>query len=302
MATTVYTSDTTKKTFLMSEWARTNNTYSGCDMAATITVKTPAGVVMQMLGTVQTISVSTSQNKVPVRALGDINAKDYVDGPRTIAGSIIFTVFDKHWSSELREQLIDLGIFTNQHILADELPPFDVTISFANEYGYSSYMSIRGVRLMNEGQTMSINDIYTENTYQYVAMDLDYMKPCDYINGDVETLPSNIGDSSGEVTDIQKPVETIPTTSEPNVTPRPPVSPKLDDDFSYSRISPDSYSTLAMYAGALQRQKNAYLAKAKMIYNPYESEQKPKYDALVQKINDGYAKKLKEGIDYYGKK
>ena len=57
----------------------------------------------------------------------------------------------------------------------DELPPFDITISFANEYGTQARLAIYGVRIINEGQTMSINDVYTENTYQFVATDIEYM-------------------------------------------------------------------------------------------------------------------------------
>ena len=270
-------------------------------MAVTITIKTEAGTISQYLGSLQTISVSTSQNKVPVRCLGDINAKDYVDGPRTIAGSLVFAVFDQHWTTELREKLNDMGVYQNKHTIADELPPFDVTINFENEYGYGSYMAIKGIRLMNEGQTMSINDIYTENTYQYVAMDIDYMRSFYYINGRSDDIPDNIGDSGGEVTDVKKPVETIPSTSEPEITPRPAVSPKLDDDFSYSRIAPDSCKTLAQYKASLLKQRSIYMVKARSLYNEYDTEQKKKLDALIQKISDGYSAKLKQGIDYFNK-
>lgn len=270
-------------------------------MAVTITIKTEAGTISQYLGSLQTISVSTSQNKVPVRCLGDINAKDYVDGPRTIAGSLVFAVFDQHWTTELREKLNDMGVYQNKHTIADELPPFDVTINFENEYGYGSYMAIKGIRLMNEGQTMSINDIYTENTYQYVAMDIDYMRSFYYINGRSDDIPDNIGDSGGEVTDVKKPVETIPSTSEPEITPRPAVSPKLDDDFSYSRIAPDSCKTLAQYKTSLLKQRNIYMKKARSLYNENDPEQKKKLDALIQKISDGYSVKLKQGIDYFNK-
>ena len=61
------------------------------------------------------------------------------------------------------------------HFIADEIPPFNITITFANEYGFDSRMAIYGVRLINEGQTMSVNDLYIENTYQFVANDINYM-------------------------------------------------------------------------------------------------------------------------------
>ena len=57
--------------------------------------------------------------------------------------------------------------------MADEIPALDLTISFANEYGRMSSMRIFGVKLLNEGQVMSINDLYTENTYQFVALGME---------------------------------------------------------------------------------------------------------------------------------
>lgn len=268
-------------------------------MVATITINTQQGSIAQVIGSLQTISVSTSQNKMPVRCLGDINAKDYVDGPRTIAGSLIFTVFDRHWSKDIRDQLIGLGVYQNKHIIADEFPPFDVTISFANEYGYESRMAIKGIRIMTEGQTMSINDIYTENTYQYVAMDIDYMDSVGFINGQSDNIPANIGDVSGEVVDIVKPKEVIPETSTPEIVPRPPVSQKLDDDFSYSRIVPESFLNLKEYKSSLLKQKDLYLDKAKQLYDPNGKETKNKYNALKQEIANGYSAKLKQGIQYF---
>lgn len=62
-----------------------------------------------------------------------------------------------------------------QAFLVDELPPFDVVISLANEYGLRSKLVIYGVRLLNEGQVMSVNDVFTENTYQFMATDIEYM-------------------------------------------------------------------------------------------------------------------------------
>lgn len=296
MPTSIFTE---KKIVGGSDWIVTNNTYSGCDMVATITINTQQGSIAQVIGSLQTISVSTSQNKMPVRCLGDINAKDYVDGPRTIAGSLIFTVFDRHWSKDIRDQLIGLGVYQNKHIIADEFPPFDVTISFANEYGYKSRMAIKGIRIMTEGQTMSINDIYTENTYQYVAMDIDYMDSVGFINGQSDNIPANIGDVSGEVIDIVKPKEVIPETSTPKIVPRPPVSQKLDDDFSYSRIVPESFLNLKEYKSSLLKQKDLYLDKAKQLYDPNGKETKNKYDALRQEIANGYSAKLKQGIKYF---
>lgn len=160
----------------LSEYAKTNQSFSGCDMVASIDLTLPSGTrLSSVLGQVQTLNYSTFMDKKPVRSLGNVNAKDYTYGPRTIAGSLIFTVFNRHWLHELIARLGSTEDI-NYEYLVDELPPFNITITAQNEYRYASRLAIYGVRLLSEGKVLSINDIYTENTYQFVATGLDYLK------------------------------------------------------------------------------------------------------------------------------
>lgn len=151
------------------------NSFSGCDMVVTARLSQIYGhkahEKVYTLGSLQTLSISTHQEKRPIRAIGNMNAIDYTMGQRTIAGSMVFAVFDRHFASEIFEDLKEITGKTL--ILPDELPPMDITITFANEYGRTSRMALYGIRLINEGQVMSINDIYTENTYQFVANALE---------------------------------------------------------------------------------------------------------------------------------
>lgn len=161
----------------------TNETFSGCDMVASITininVQNPetkewtTKPVIETIGELQTVSYSIYMEKKPVRSIGNVNAKDYTMGPRTIAGTLVFSLFNKHFAKKILEK-VNNGYRAGTAFLVDELPPFDITISAANEYGYRSRMAIYGIRLLNEGQVMSINDVYTENTYQYFATDVEY--------------------------------------------------------------------------------------------------------------------------------
>lgn len=160
----------------LSVYHATNNAYSGCDIVCTVDFPTSTGKsVSTTFGTLQTISYSIHQEKMPVRVLGNMNAKDWVFGPRTIAGSLVFAVLNKHWLVDIYDQLYENAEMKGWHFITDEIPPFNITISFANEYGFDSRMAIYGVRLINEGQTMSVNDLYIENTYQFVANDINYM-------------------------------------------------------------------------------------------------------------------------------
>lgn len=158
-----------------SKYTRTNYSFSGCDIVCTIDISLDNNkTAVSTIGALQTITYSIHQDKLPVRRKGQVNPAGYVDGNMTIAGTLIFAVFQKHIIhdilAEAQKKDEHSSLFTMH-----ELPPFNITISFQNEYGIASRMAIYGVRIVNEGQTMSINDIYTENTYQYVATSIEYM-------------------------------------------------------------------------------------------------------------------------------
>lgn len=169
----------TSKLSVASAYANTYTTFSGEDMVVTVEVPVDEakGVsITRIIGQFQTISYSVHNEKTPVRNIGNMNARTYVFGPRTIAGSIVLIVFNRHWMKEvMAEYNQKAGIYSNY--LADELPPINITISASNEYGKAAKLSLYGVTFVNEGQVMSINDLYVENTYQFFAQDIDYLSP-----------------------------------------------------------------------------------------------------------------------------
>lgn len=189
----------------LSIYHATNASFSGCDIVATIEIAPTTGKkVYATLGTLQTISYSIHQEKIPVRVLGNMNAKDWIFGPRTIAGSLVFAVLNKHWLVELYDELYENAEMKGSHFIADEIPPFNITITFANEYGFDSKMVLYGVRIVDEGQTMSINDLYIENTYQFVACDINIMDSLtNYQSGKSRVHNSN-GTISVETASIRK--------------------------------------------------------------------------------------------------
>ena len=190
-----------------STFRYTNETFSGCDMTASITINTNiqnpdtkkwnVQPYTKVVGELTTVSYSIHMEKKPVRSIGSVNAKDYVMGPRTIAGSLVFSVFNKHFAEDLMTNLNN-GYTSGTAFLVDELPPFDLTISAANEYGYRSRLAIYGIRLLNEGQVMSINDVYTENTYQFFATDLEYLNAEMFYTRDKTTKMYKLNDNDIE--------------------------------------------------------------------------------------------------------
>ncbi len=135
-----------------------------------------AQIQTKTLAEIQTLSVSTYREKYPVRALSAVYPKSHTRGPRTIAGSMVFTVFDRDVLFEILEaDPTDFDAFQITSAIIDQLPPFDITINFANELGQTSRMAILGIEFASSGMTMSIHDMFIENTMQYVALDLDPM-------------------------------------------------------------------------------------------------------------------------------
>ncbi len=132
------------------------------------------------LGTVQTISCQSHRPKAAVRAIGSTYARGYTRGPRTIAGSMIFTVLNKQSLHHLCKamgtmygnQLNDLNPSV---ILPDQLPPIDLTFIMANEYGSVSRMALYGVEFLNSGYTFSVEDLLLEEVVQFIARDIDPM-------------------------------------------------------------------------------------------------------------------------------
>lgn len=197
----------------LSIYHATNASFSGCDIVATIEIAPTTGKkVYATLGTLQTISYSIHQEKIPVRVLGNMNAKDWIFGPRTIAGSLVFAVLNKHWLVELYDELYENAEMKGTHFIADEIPPFNITITFANEYGFDSKMVLYGVRIVDEGQTMSINDLYIENTYQFVACDINIMDSLTNYQSGEGRLHNSSGTISVETASrrISPPTESIP--------------------------------------------------------------------------------------------
>jgi hypothetical protein len=54
----------------------------------------------------------------------------------------------------------------------DQLPPFNITIHFANEYGQRARIEIYGAEILNNGIAVSIDDVVTEQAMSFVARSL----------------------------------------------------------------------------------------------------------------------------------
>lgn len=71
---------------------------------------------------------------------------------------------------------------------ADQIPPFDITLAAANEYGALAVMRVFGCEILNEGYGVSIDDIVSEQQMTYVARTLTGWR---HIANPTAALPSD---------------------------------------------------------------------------------------------------------------
>lgn len=157
----------------ITNYSKSNSSYSGADCQCMVQLNNK----LIVLGNVETFSHSIHREKGPVRVLGRSHAKGYTAGGRTIAGSIVFIVFDR---APLWDVIQEINYVRNPSDrttspLPDQLPPLDLILLFHNEYGFSSLVRLYGVEFIDEGQVYSINDLYSECTMSYLARDMDQM-------------------------------------------------------------------------------------------------------------------------------
>jgi len=193
---------------IASEYTRTYTSFSGADIVASFN-----GVI---IGELQAITYSVSREKAPIYTMGSAEPRSFSRGKRGIAGTLVFTVFDRDsLLVSLQEhsalvQKIGAGVVDTQPITidewdnlmtaksgntaanavaqtnsiasytlpqyADEVPPFDITVSLANEYGQKAVLVIYGCEILNEGSGFSIDNVTTEKACTFVARRIEHLK------------------------------------------------------------------------------------------------------------------------------
>ena len=188
----------------LGRFTETYTTFSGADIVATFN--------NVAIGTLSGITWSVTREKAPLYTMGSPNPRSFSRGKRGIAGSLIFTMFDRpslykmiqdaaandsssftyfsrahnilpgmNATNELRNrgivpvEEVETEVQQGTPYYADQIPPFNVTITFANEYGQQAVRNIYGVEMINEGSGASMDDVAIEETMMYVARDLGPM-------------------------------------------------------------------------------------------------------------------------------
>lgn len=164
---------------ITSDFENTFATYTGSDLRIIVdlvnapTISGNAQPIKQLIECT-TFTISIHREKSSVRAAGYINPKAFARGRRTIAGTLVLTQFsvDILYNFLMNQQTLGSDVSKDtQYIKVDQLPPFNMTLLFADEYGNSSYQQVLGVDMVTDGIVYSSNDMLAERTISYMAAD-----------------------------------------------------------------------------------------------------------------------------------
>lgn len=165
------------------------STFSGADIKAFCPLMIGGKAENVSFLELQTITVSTHRQTQQVFGSGTFGALGFTRGHRVIAGSLVVYDYIEGGLEKIKKYHPRLaGITGRENILVDQIPPFNIIISYSNEFGVSKYSAIFGVTFISHGHIVSINDLATETTMQYLALDYQPLK-----NGTVLTAKAHEG-------------------------------------------------------------------------------------------------------------
>jgi hypothetical protein len=153
-------------------------TFTGVDIKVTYAMDYLVG---ELKG-INAISWSIHRSKPAAVSLGEEGINNRGNSIRTIAGSIIFSIFDENpitaiYPEEYLRNAHPQRIVRKNIIRPDDLPPIDLIVIMTNEYGFVSTMTLFGVQFMDSGGSIGINQLVNEEVIQYTALDIDMMHP-----------------------------------------------------------------------------------------------------------------------------
>jgi hypothetical protein len=150
------------------------------------------GSQRSLLESVMTVSLSIYEAKAPVRRLGHAAPVGFTGNIRSIAGSIVclmkgdthplgpvmmgYTpeakhVDDENISSPYKQ--ITGGEDYQWRFQAGLIKPFNLLLLYKNEVGGDVGLQINNIDIISESVVTSVNDIYTEMVFQFVATNVN---------------------------------------------------------------------------------------------------------------------------------
>lgn len=180
----------------------TFNTFSGTDMRVFFGPNE--------VGTLMAITIAISRDKSAIYTCLSTNPKGFSRGKRAITGSMVFGQFDRHAilhgpyhemlqqkdvigkNDDLDANILDSTLYRNvtndlfgrarDLQYSDQLPPFDVVITFSNDQGAASVIKVIGVEIVTEGYGYTMEDMSQDMAVSYVAREVLPLTPVANVN------------------------------------------------------------------------------------------------------------------------
>lgn len=148
-------------------------------------------VFIVQLGTVNSVSVTTSSQQKPRMVLGRENPIGISSGARLIRGSLVFEVFDKSIFETIKAKVAKFCDDNKEKIIADDfvvfengasyrldqassmfsMPPFDIVITAVKENDSTKRMkkTIKNVILSSSSGAIGVNTLTVQEAYEFIA-------------------------------------------------------------------------------------------------------------------------------------
>jgi hypothetical protein len=202
----------------LEKYQKTFTSFSGCDIMATFNGR--------VVGELQALSYNSTREKAPVYTLGSANPRSFSRGKRGIAGTMVFSMFDRDaliaqmseqdeafktyytFSANASEESIYSGmsgwdeymtrlvgesynystgtfdeanagalVTATEFEYPDQIPPFNITVVFQNEYGQAAKLELLDVEILNSGLGFSVDDVTMEMACTFICRSMKHMRP-----------------------------------------------------------------------------------------------------------------------------
>jgi len=189
-----------------SQVTRTYTTFTGADLKAVFH--------NILIGELVGLSYTVTREIAPIYTTGSPDPRSFSKGKRGIAGTLVFQKFDRHALRDLMDKSVyvaknddiqsighrpideisgiandeRLGVRLATPIYVDQIPPFDITITYANETGQLAMERLMGVQILNEGNGISIDDLTNETNCTFVCRHVTSMIPRPMISPQTQDL------------------------------------------------------------------------------------------------------------------
>lgn len=183
--------------------------FSAADIYATLQLP---GNQTKVLGNMAAISISTHRDSFPVTAMPYVSPRGFTQGHRVVAGTMMFHTIDRNafgYPEEYGPNKYSLAFRGEQH--PDEFFLFDILITYVNEIGMIAYEQVTGIRILDFGKTLSLENLHPIESYSYMALDYQPMRPivsgdrgerAFVLNRQTSREPVKVKDSTGRDIDV----------------------------------------------------------------------------------------------------